>query len=442
MPKEIYLVKVGMTMTEGMVSEWFIADGAEVIKGELLYALETEKINLDVDADASGTVRHSVETGINLAPGDVVGYIYEAGEAIPETSLTIAVTEPAVSIEAAPDTQAKPSAPLVAAVTQQLKSSPAARRLAGELKVDITALTGTGPAGRIVEADVLLASSGPVPVKASPLARRLAEQRGIDLSMVRGSGPSGRIVQADLDGLESRPAIKAAGTAGSAAQVIPMKGMRKTIAERMQQSLQNSAQLSMDMLAGMDDAVSMRTQLLKEWEGEARPTYTDFVVKATAKALRLHPQMNSVFAPAGITLLDEIHIGIAVAVSEGLLVPVIRNADQLSLKEIAVESARLASSAREGSLGLDDYAGGTFTLSALGMYGVDSFTPIINQPQSGILGINRVFDGLAWDQDRPIKTKQMNLSLTWDHRVIDGAPAAEFLATVVELISQPYRLLV
>jgi len=242
--------------------------------------------------------------------------------------------------------------------------------------------------------------------------------------------------------LESRPAIKAAGTAGSAAQVIPMKGMRKTIAERMQQSLQNSAQLSMDMLAGMDDAVSMRTQLLKEWEGEARPTYTDFVVKATAKALRLHPQMNSVFAPTGITLLDEIHIGIAVAVAEGLLVPVIRNADQLSLKEIAVESARLASSAREGSLGLDDYAGGTFTLSALGMYGVDSFTPIINQPQSGILGINRIFDGLAWDQDRPIKTKQMNLSLTWDHRVIDGAPAAEFLATVVELISQPYRLLV
>ena len=442
MPKEIYLVKVGMTMTEGMVSEWFIADGAEVIKGELLYALETEKINLDVDADASGTVRHSVETGINLAPGDVVGYIYEAGEPIPEASLTIAVTEPAIGIEAAQTAQVKPSAPPVVAVTGRLKSSPAARRLAGELKVDITALTGTGPAGRIVEADVLLASSGPGPVKASPLARRLAEQRGIDLSTVRGSGPGGRIVQADLDGLQSRPAIKAAEAAGSTAQVIPLKGMRKTIAERMQQSLQNSAQLSMDMLAGMDDAVSMRTQLLKEWEGEARPTYTDFVVKATAKALRLHPQMNSVFAPTGITLLDEIHIGIAVAVAEGLLVPVIRNADQLSLKEIAVESARLASSAREGSLGLDDYSGGTFTLSALGMYGVDSFTPIINQPQSGILGINRIFDGLTWDQDRPIKTKQMNLSLTWDHRVIDGAPAAEFLATVVELISQPYRLLV
>ena len=124
------------------------------------------------------------------------------------------------------------------------------------------------------------------------------------------------------------------------------------------------------------------------------------------------------------------------------MVPVVRDADKLTLKDISIETARLASAAREGSLNLDDYAGGTFTLSALGMFGVDSFTPIINQPQSGILGINRIFDGLTWDQDKPVKTKQMNLSLTWDHRVIDGAPAAEFLATVVELLSEPYRLLV
>jgi len=433
-----------MTMTEGMVSEWFIADGDEVKQGELLYALETEKINLDVDADASGVVRHSVETGVNLAPGDVVGYIYEPGEVIPDTVQAIPARagEAEVELTEAVAASSDKAVAVATAPTGRLKSSPAARRLAGELGVDFTVLAGTGPGGRIVEADVLLASTRTESVKASPLARRLAEQRGIDLSTVIGSGPGGRIVQADLDGVKQQSVTQVAAVQATAGEVIPLKGMRKTIAQRMHQSLQESAQLSMDMLASMEEAVSMRNQLLKEWEGEARPTFTDFVVKAAAKALLVHPQMNSVFSPAGITLVESINIGIAVAVEEGLMVPVVRDADKLTLKDISIETARLASAAREGSLNLDDYAGGTFTLSALGMFGVDSFTPIINQPQSGILGINRIFDGLTWDQDKPVKTKQMNLSLTWDHRVIDGAPAAEFLATVVELLSEPYRLLV
>jgi pyruvate dehydrogenase E2 component (dihydrolipoamide acetyltransferase) len=433
-----------MTMTEGMVSEWFIADGDEVKQGELLYALETEKINLDVDADASGIVRHSIEPGVNLAPGDVVGYIYEPGETIPDALQAIPsrAGEGEVELTDAVTVSSDNAVAVATAPTGRLKSSPAARRLAGELGVDITVVAGTGPGGRIVEADVLLASTRIESVKASPLARRLAEQRGIDLSTVTGSGPGGRIVQADLDGLKQQSVPKVAATQATAGEVIPLKGMRKTIAQRMHQSLQESAQLSMDMLASMEEAVSMRSQLLKEWEGEARPTFTDFVVKAAAKALLVHPQMNSVFAPSGITLVESINIGIAVAVEEGLMVPVVRDADKLTLKDISIETARLASGARDGTLNLDDYAGGTFTLSALGMFGVDSFTPIINQPQSGILGINRIFDGLTWDQDKPVKTKQMNLSLTWDHRVIDGAPAAEFLATVVELLSEPYRLLV
>ncbi len=218
--------------------------------------------------------------------------------------------------------------------------------------------------------------------------------------------------------------------------------MRRTIATRMYESLQETAQLSMDMTATMDDAVRLRSQLVKEWEGVAKPTYTDLVIRAVAKALRLHPQMNSQYQEDAIELMRDVHVGLAVAVPEGLLVPVIRDADQRSLQDIAIESARLANAARAGALGLDDYAGGTFTVSALGMFGVNSFTPIINRPQSGILGVNQIYDGLTWDGETPVKTKQMNLSLTWDHRVLDGAPAAEFLATVVELLSEPYRLLV
>jgi pyruvate/2-oxoglutarate dehydrogenase complex dihydrolipoamide acyltransferase (E2) component len=456
MPREIYLVKVGMTMTEGMVSEWFIADGAEVKKGEMLYALETEKVNLDVDAEADGTVKHLVEAGVTLEPGDVVGYIFAQGESIPDV-LPGATSQPEVVVSAEP-VAVESAAPMAveAAVSEGfVKASPAAKRLAKELDVNYLALQGTGPGGRIVEADVQSAASGQTAsqqpavaaiqsqssanIKASPLAKRIAEQRAIDLSQVRGTGPGGRIVQSDVENLGASIAQASGPAAGD---MVPVKGMRKTIAQRMHQSLQESAQLTMDMAAVMDDAVKLREQLIREWDGAARPTFTDLVIKAAAKALQKHPLMNSQFGGTGIQLLNEIHVGIAVALPEGLVVPVVRHADQLSLKEIAIESARLATSARNGTLGLDDYAGGTFTISALGMFGVDSFTPIINQPQSGILGVNRILDGVAWEGETPVRQKQMNLSLTWDHRVLDGAPAAEFLQSVVEYLSEPYRLLV
>ncbi len=427
MPKEIYLLKVGMTMTEGMVSEWYIADGQQVNKGEMLYALETEKVNMDVDAEFDGKVKHLVQVGEMMEPGDVVGFIFEDGEEIPSNLSAIPVkqnsaigaVEPGSKPGSEPETQ-----PVVKGVPvnkdNRVKSSPAARRLAKELDVDFTTLTGTGPGGRIIEADVQAVAT--TVVRASPLAKRLAEQKGVNIASIKGSGPGGRIVEADIEAAAMTSSTSIAG------ETIALKGMRKTIAQRMFTSLQSSAQLTMDMEASMDDAVRLRESLIDEWQGEQiRPTYTDLVVKAVAKALKSHPLMNSQLGETEITLLSDIHVGIAVAVPDGLVAPVIRNADELSVKEIAVESSRLATLARNGTLGLDDYAGGTFTISALGMYGVDSFTPIINTPQAGILGVNRIFDGVAWDGDRPLKAKKMNLSLTWDHRVLDGAPAAEFL---------------
>ena len=442
MPKEIYLLKVGMTMTEGMVSEWYIADGQQVNKGEMLYALETEKVNMDVDAEFDGKVKHLVQAGEMMEPGHVVGFIFEDGEEIPSNLSAIPVKQN--SAIGAVDPGSKPGSepetqPVVKGVPgnkdNRVKSSPAARRLAKELDVDFTTLTGTGPGGRIIEADVQAVAT--TVVRASPLAKRLAEQKGVNIASIKGSGPGGRIVEADIDAAAMTSSTSIAG------ETIALKGMRKTIAQRMFTSLQSSAQLTMDMEASMDDAVRLRESLIDEWQGEQiRPTYTDLVVKAVAKALKSHPLMNSQLGETEITLLSDIHVGIAVAVPDGLVAPVIRNADELSVKEIAVESSRLATLARNGTLGLDDYAGGTFTISTLGMYGVDSFTPIINTPQAGILGVNRIFDGVAWDGDRPLKAKKMNLSLTWDHRVLDGAPAAEFLGEVCTLLANPYRLLV
>ena len=456
MPREIYLVKVGMTMTEGMVAQWYIADGDTVNQGEMLYALETEKVNLDVDAEVSGIVKHQVESGVMLEPGDIVGYVFESGEKIPDemqaTSAEVEHEAKAIS-QARIESSQGPAQEKPEMAIGSVKSSPAARRLARENGIDLTQVQGTGPGGRIIGADVVAAKSKGVDapareVKASPLARRLAAERGIDLGSIKGSGPGGRVTKADLDTVVTDSSSSGGSVSRTKMGVVPgdtvpVQGMRRTIAQRMHASLQSSAQLSMDMEAIMDDAFKLREQLVAEWESEGiRPSYTDLVVKAAAVALLKHPRMNSIFTEKEITLLREYHIGIAVALPEGLVVPVIRHADKLTLKEIAIESKRLATAAKEGSPGLDDYAGGTFTISTLGMFGVDSFTPIINEPQSGILGVNRIFDGVEWDGDRPIKTKKMNLSLTWDHRVLDGAPAAEFLSEVTSLLSAPYRLLV
>jgi pyruvate dehydrogenase E2 component (dihydrolipoamide acetyltransferase) len=238
------------------------------------------------------------------------------------------------------------------------------------------------------------------------------------------------------------PPAKAAASAPAPSQTVPVRGMRKTIAERMHASLMSMAQLTMDMDVAMDDAVKLRGQLVDEWAEEGiKPTYTDLVIRAVARALEKHPLMNASWADQEITLHGDIHVGMAVALDEGLIVPVIRDAGKISVKALAQESSRLAAAARSGSVSLDDMQGGTFTVSALGMFGVDSFTPIINAPQAGILGVNRIRDDIAWDGDRPVKVQVMRLSLTWDHRVLDGGPAALFLAEVKALLEAPYRLL-
>ena len=445
MPVEVRLLKVGMTMTEGSVEEWYIADGDQVAKGEMLYRLETEKVNMDVDAEADGTVKHLASAGTELGPGDVIGFIFAPDETIPDvlpTPTPLPGEEP-VEVKKAPRPAAAAPAPKRAA-GRRPAASPAARRLAAELDVDLADVEGTGPRGRITESDVTAhaakakAKPEPQPRRrqpSSPAARRLAGELGVDIDSVEGTGPGGRITRDDVE--------RAAEAAESQPAATPMRGMRRTIAERMYASLQNTAQLTMEMEVDMEDAVKLRTQLVAEWESEGvRPSYTDIIIIAAAKALTKHPRMHATLADDAILHHGAVHMGMAVALEEGLVVPVIRDADSKDLKTIAGESRELAERARNGTLGLDDMSGGTFTVTSLGMYGVDTFTPILNTPEAGILGVGRIYDGVAWHGDTPVQRKFLRLSLTWDHRVLDGAPAAEFLAEVRGYLEAPYRLLV
>lgn len=399
MATEIYLVKVGMTMHEGTVEEWYASDGEQVEAGALLYRLETEKVNLDVDAESAGTVKHLVAAGTTLAPGEVVGYIYGEGEPIPDV-LPKPTPKPDIAVREKKGAPAPAKAP--AASGKRIAASPAARKLAAELNVDLASVAGTGPRGRVTREDVQQAAKSPAP--SAPKAQPSAQ-------------PSG--------------------------EAVPLAGMRKTIAERMHASLRGSAQLTMDMEAGMDEAVRLREALIGEWESDGlRVTVTDLVLRAVAKALPQHPAMNAALAGNAITRFEAVHLGVAVALDDGLIVPVIKDAHAKSLRQLAEASAALATRAREGKLGVDDVSGGTFTVTSLGMFGVDGFTPILNPPQAGILGIGRLSDGVAWVGDRPTRSRRMKLSLTWDHRVLDGAPAAKFLGAVRDLLEAPLRLLV
>jgi pyruvate dehydrogenase E2 component (dihydrolipoamide acetyltransferase) len=451
MATEVLIPKLGMTMTEGTVAEWRVADGGEVKAGEIIYKLETEKIEFEVEAEVSGTVRQLVPEGTALEPGAVVAYILGPGEAMPAGFVAVG-TGPATS-----SADGSPSAAVrVALEGERVAASPAARRLAKDAGLNVDAIEGSGPGGRVTEADVLAAkATPPAPslatpareVLASPLARRVAEQLGVDLATTEGTGPGGRITKEDVQAAAAssaptRTPAPAAAELAQAGDVVPMRGMRKVIAERMHASLQEMAQLTMGMEVSMDEAAKLRAALIEEWAAEGiRPGYTDLVIKAVAKALSRHPRLNATVTGRGIELLEEVHVGLAVALDDGLVVPVIRNADALPLRDIAAESSRLATAAREGKLGLDEMTGGTFSVTVLGMAGIDFFTPVINPPNVAILGVGRIHDGVRWEGDRPVRCQQMTLSLTVDHRAVDGAPAAAFLASVRDLLEAPYRLL-
>ena len=517
--------KLGLTMTEGTITEWVAEAGQKVTKGSVVMTIETDKVEEEVSAEGDGIVFHSAKAGETLEPGEIAGWLLAEGEAPPDGSKVqepppapVEEPTPAPVEDTSPQEQPSPEPQAEIRVEKTTKgrvlSSPNARRVAAEQGVDLSAVQGTGPEGRITSEDISEAPVATVPAQgrilSSPNARRVAAEQGVDLSAVQGTGPEGRITSEDVlaaavapsgtapekpttqldrkeegqlrlvpfaarmaaerlgvnveevsgtgpDGRVSRtdvynyarssgPKAVAARTPqsqGVAGERIPMKGMRGIIAERMFSSLQEMAQLTLTMDVEMDRAIALREQLkdIGTEEVGAVPGYTDFVIAAVAQALRQHPGANSQVDGDDIVLLDEINVGMAVAVPGGLVVPVVHGTDYLGLTEIAQETSRLAAAAREKKLSLAEIEGGTFSVTALGMFGVDAFTPVINPPNSGILGVGRIRDDVAWEGDLPVRVKRMTISLTWDHRVLDGAPAAEFAATIKNLLEQPLRLL-
>jgi len=439
MATKVIMPKLGMAMTEGVVVKWLKGDGAQVRKDEPIATVMSKKITYEVVAPAEGILRHAARIKETRPVGAAIAYVLAPGEAMP---VEVAAPPP---VEAVPAAVAPAPAPAGAREEKPfVLASPAARRLAQEKGIDLTQVKGTGPEGRITEADVQRfieewEKAPPVPaILASPMARRLAREHGIDLAQVTGTGPGGRITEKDvLAFIEARekapPPVEAAP-----AQIIPFVGMRQMIAERMTQSLQTMAQVTMHTEVDATELVRLREQLKAEFD----LTYTDLIIKAVAKGLKAHPLLNATLVGDEIHVLREIHIGVAVALEDGLLVPVVRDADKKSLQEIAQEVRRLAQGARQGTLTVDEVTGSTFTITNLGAYGIDGSTPIINPPEVAILGVGRIVDKPAIHEGQITRRSMMVLSLTIDHRIVDGAPGAEFLRTVREILESPYRLLV
>ncbi len=439
----IIMPKLGMAMKEGVIAKWNKSDGDPIRKDEEVAVVMSKKITYKLVAAEAGILRIVRQEQETLQVGEVLGFITAPGEALPDIS-ALPVAEDGAGAPAAPSAASTPSAAAPSAAPGGfVLASPAARRMAKERGVDLGQVRGSGADGMVTEADVTrhLATPPPAPAPATVLAtsaaRKLAQERGIDLAQVRGSGTGGRVTEQDVLSFGAAPPA-APATPPALARIIPFAGMRQMIAENMVQSLQSMAQVSMMVEIDATELVKLRSQLKADFE----LTYTDLLVKAVAKTLKRHPILNATLIGDEIHLLDTVHIGVAVALPDGLIVPVLRDADRRTVEQIAQEARRLALAARDGSLGVDDATGATFTITNLGSYGIDGFTPIVNPPEVAILGVGRIIDKPVIHNDQIVRRATMVLSLTIDHRIVDGAPGASFLSALRELLESPYRLLV
>jgi len=438
MIKKITLPKLGQTVEEATIEKWHKAEGDTVAKGDVLCEITTDKATLEVESFYSGTLlKILAPEGEELAVGALIAVVGDAGDEIPEDMLAEGGVAPAEGVpveaaEAASDKAAAPEAGPVAAQTAggRVKASPRAKRRARELGVALAGIRGTGPGGRIVEADVEAALVAASEVKATPLAHRLAAARGVDLASVRPSGPGGKITKEDV--------LSAAAGAADAGEVSPLSAMRRIIAERMLQSKRTIPCCYLEMDADVTDLVALRAKL--NAEGKPKIGFNDFVIKACAGALRLFSAVNSRWVEGGTERRREVNIGFAVALNEGLLVPVVRDADKKLLREIAAETADLAERARSKRLRPEEYQDGCMTISNLGMFGVRSFIPIVNPGESAILGLGLIEERVVSRQGKIDVRQIMTLTLSADHRLVDGAVGARFLETIRDALEAPAQL--
>ena len=439
MATEIVLPQWSMGMTDGTVVRWLKHEGELVAEGEPLAEVEAAKVTSEVEAEVAGVlVRILVAEGETVSVRTPLCLIGTADEVVASTENITAPTEATLVVS----TPVQPTA----SSHHPAQITPIARRMAQDHGIDLSQVRGSGPGGRIVSEDVQRAidatthptSSSEVSatVQVIPAARRLAREHSIDLNQVRGSGLGGRVtvedVQRVIDAV-AQSTTPVPQSPSTAEQVFPLTGMRGAIARRMHQSVQTSAQVTLTTEIDVSSLVQMRKELKQQFD----LTYTDLVVKAAAQALREHPRLNAWIEGEQIRLAPGVHIGVAVALDDGLIVPVVHDADRKSLQEIALEAQRLAMRARAGTLEHNEVTGSTFSVTNLGMYGIDTFTPIINPPEVAILGVGRITEKLVRIPRGAEWRHVMTLSLTFDHRAVDGAPAAAFLQSVGKHLEHP-----
>ena len=398
MATKVIMTKLGLTMKEGTVVNWLKKEGESVEKGEPLLEVETEKISSELEAPASGVLlKITAQKGATVPVSGLLGIIGEPNEDV--SSIQDNASKVEIS-EKTPETKVpKPVEDEVS--TERVRISPLARKIAEEQKIDLTKITGTGPEGRIVKEDVLRA-----------------------LAKVETTGPSA-------------PSLSKEGV--EIAEVIPLVGMRKTIADRLSQSYNSAVHTTVITEVDMTETSNFRKELsikVKEETG-ASLTYTCIIVKAAALALREHKIVNSTIEDQEIKILKNVNVGVAVDLEEGLIVPVIPNADQKSLYEIPALLANLAEKARTQTLSIEEVSKGTFTVTNLGMLGVHTFIPIINPPQSAILGVGTIEDKPVVFGGKIEVRSRLNLSLVYDHRIINGAEAARFLQAMKRILENP-----
>ena len=444
MAKVVVMPKLGLTMTEGTVSKWLKKVGDEIKSGEPFFEVETDKLTNTIEANTDGVVRHFfVEEGTTVPVLDKVAIIAAADEDISALlgGASAAAAAPEAPAAAAPAASAAP----VRAPGERVVAAPAAKKLAKELGIDLALVPGTGPNGRITLDDVKNWKPAPAApaapaaeeapkTKASPLAAAVAKDLGIDLDKI---GAKDRVLAEDiLRYLESTR--EKAPEEAPREEVVPMNGMRKAIAKNMLNSHMTSPTVTANLSVDMSAMKAYREQLKAK---EIKVSYTDLLVKFIAKALTEFPLLNCSVEDNKIVYKHYVNMGVAVALDNGLVVPNVPDADKKRLTEISKEIKELAKLAREGGLPMEKLRGGTFTITNLGMYGIESFTPIINQPEVAILGVTTMEDRAVVRGGEIVIRPMMTLSLTFDHRVVDGSVAAEFLQRVKALLENPALML-
>jgi pyruvate dehydrogenase E2 component (dihydrolipoamide acetyltransferase) len=450
MAEELFIPKLGQTVEEVTIINWHVKDGDKVEQGQEVLEVETDKAVFDVEASDDGYIHIGP-----YAVGDVVPVltvvavigeaddVFKAGLAAGETAANAppeeksAAKRPIISVDVKKQTDS----------SEKMFASPRARKLATEKHVDLSAVTPTGGNGaRVREEDV--AAYLAQDVKASPIAKKMAEEAGLDLRSVTASGPRGEITRADVERTlaekvipptkktpETLPVLPPADVA----ERVPLKGVRGVITERMAASAHTTARVTLLMDVDATEFVKLREKLKKDKEAAwgFKPGYNDLLAKACACALRRFPFMNARLNGDMIERLAGVNIGIAVDAERGLYVPVMRDVDQKNLETIGREFRQRVDEVRSGKISPENLSGGTFTITNLGMYDVDGFTPVINLPEAAILGVGRIVPKAVVVKGEIAIRQMMVLSLAFDHRLVDGAPAAQFLQYLKDLIEAP-----